>query len=276
MGKFLYYTATAAMVALALGSCSESEVPVTDEVTEARTLHFFVSGLEVTRALIDSDSKEMTDLWVFDSGTMVAHQVSTDEGFGEVDLTLSYGQHDLSFVASRSTDQSLDGDTLRCSAVRPTFGMASTWTIDSETTANQGVRLNRLTGQLVVQVDDELPAWAASMETTFGRGAALCVTTFGSVAPMVTATNGMSAYVGQTGYTVRYNVLCPSYAVEYTTSVTVRVKDASGAVLSERTAASVPIVSNRQTTVHGTFFDYSGAFTASLNTEWQTGVSIEL
>ena len=62
--------------------------------------------------LDDQYGTALTNLYIFDCGTQLAHQTNDQSDFGTITLTLTHGEHDLSFILTRSTDISVDGSTI--------------------------------------------------------------------------------------------------------------------------------------------------------------------
>jgi hypothetical protein len=90
----------------------------------------------------------------------------------------------------------------------------------------------------------------------------------------VTATNGQAIslnipanYVGTSGQLVA-SFFTISGADEWTTDVSVSVKDGNGTSLGSATIADVPLLRNRSTEYSGNLFSGSGNMVVSVNGDW--------
>ena len=119
----------AAIVAAFL-SCSKK-----DEPQQKQSITFKVAAFEQTQEPMGSPRKApqatilddeggvaLTDLYVFDGTTQLAHQTNDDQNFGTVTLNLSHGDHSLSFVLTRSAGLSYNAGVLAATSLRSTFG----------------------------------------------------------------------------------------------------------------------------------------------------------
>ena len=216
--------------------------------------------------LTDEDGQQMTDLLLFDGATYFMRQQNTDPDFGTVTVMLTAGEHHLHFIATRSTELSYDEGVLNCASLRPTFGKH--YDINVTGSSDEYVTMDRLTGQVVITIEDEIPAGAANLRIQFGdyyKG--LNPTTFAAVSGgAYDQTVSIASKVGMTGAQYKINILAPVYGTESTTTYTLTATNGSGDVIGQATG-TMPINSNTKTLLHGNLFVGTRSF-ISLATSW--------
>ena len=171
----------------------------------------FQDGDDVTRAAtyLNDQSNQMTDLWVFDfvgdECVQSIHQTTSDETWGQPQMSLTLGTHHVYFVASRGLSPVLDATakTLTWASVRDTYWKDYEVTVVNTSNGNRAVTLDRVVAKLKVTINDEIPAGASTLTctpTTWYYGM-----NYRTGAP-VTATNGQAIsisipanYVGTSG-----------------------------------------------------------------------------
>lgn len=268
----------AAMVA-ALVSCSQESEP-----TQKKQVSFSVSSFSINQQTMDSprrapilddaDGQALTDLYLFDGKTLLVHQTSDQEDFGTISLQLDYGQHSLSFVATRSAGLSYDNGILSCTSLRPYFGKLLALNVTAST-GDQDVVLNRVTGMLIINIEDEVPSNCAKVNYAITtRYTDLNVETLAGV-------NGTSwnsdvsftSKVGLTNQSVNLNLLAATYGTAYTTTVTITAYNSGNTIIAQKVVENVPINSNVKTTVSGSLFTGNG-FSISTNHTWGEAESV--
>ena len=172
MKKYLFFSA---IVALLFVSCKGKNEPVqvqqhqvTFRVPElaVETEPMNAPGVRRVAPLTDEDGSQMTDLILFDGATYLMRQQNTDPNFGTVTVMLTAGEHHLHFVATRSTELSYDEGVLNCASLRSTFGKH--YDINVTGGSDEYVTMDRLTGMVVITIEDEIPAGAANLRIQFG------------------------------------------------------------------------------------------------------------
>lgn len=264
-----------AVMALLCLSCSKKDEPanvqqhqVTFRVPQlaVETEPMSAPGVRKVAPLTDEDGSQMTDLLLFDGATYLMRQQNTDPDFGTVTVMLTAGEHHLHFVATRSTELSYDEGVLNCASLRSTFGKH--YDINVTGGSDEYVTMDRLTGMVVITIEDEIPAGAANLRIQFGdfyKG--LNPTTFAGVrSGAFDQTVSLSSKVGQTDVQYKLNVLAPVYGTESTTSYTLTATNGSGDVIGQATG-TMPINSNTKTLLHGNLFTGTRSF-LSLATSW--------
>lgn len=264
-----------ALCALMLLGCKSKNDP---ENVQQHQVTFNVPGLKVetqpmdapavrrTPVLTDEDGQQMTDLILFDGATYLMRQQNTDPNFGTVTVMLTTGEHHLHFIATRSTELSYDEGILNCANLRPTYGKH--YDINVTGGSDEYVTMDRLTGMVVITIEDEIPAGAANLRIQFGdyyKG--LNPTTFAGVrSGDFDQTVSIASRVGLTDQQWRLNILAPVYGTESETTYTLTATNGSGDVIGQATG-TMPINSNTKTLLHGNLFTGTRSF-ISLATSW--------
>lgn len=264
-----------AFVALLFASCKKDSSSEPSDVQQHKVT-FRIPGIKVetepmsaprkVAPLTDDDGKQMSDLFIFDGATQIAHQTNADADFGTVTVLLTAGTHHLHFIATRSTGLSYDEGILNCTALRPTFGKH--YDINVTGGSDENISLDRLTGQVVVTIEDEIPAGAKDLRIQFAdyyKG--INPTTFAAIrSGEFDQTVSISSKVGQTGQSWTLNVLVPTYGEEHETTYTLTATNAGGDIIGQATG-TMPINSNTKTLLHGTLFTGTRSIVA-LTTAW--------
>ena len=266
-----------AALAMVFASCSKE----VDEIEAgAKKVSFDVQGNwnspVFTRGSLSADGKEMTDLWLFDyvDGTLVQtlHQVSTDADFGTPAPTLSYGEHRIYFVVSRGGSPVINGTVISWGSIRDTFWKSMAVTVGGASASSYSVALDRVVTKLKITATDAVPdgtatvvvlpgTWYAGIDYLTGEPADMRDNEEMSVAVP-------DSYVGTTGLAVSFFGF--SSAAEWTTPLTVSARDADNDIIGMVNVAAAPFMANRATEFSGSLFSTSGAFTITLNDEWDT------
>lgn len=275
MKRIIYLCATIAL----LVSCSSNPEPTT---SQTKQVTFKIDAFRVSTAVMaprrapildDADGQALTDLYIFDGTTQLVHQTSDLETFGEATLTLSYGSHNLSFVATRSNGQTYDAGVLAVTSLRPTFGKRQAITISDSSNAFD-IELNRITGQLIVIIQDAIPADADhitfQIATKYDN---LNITTFAGVGGYAYEQSAsLTSSVGVTGKQYTFNMLAPAYQEQYTTDVTISAYRSDNSLIAQHVINDVPIVSNTKTLLAGEMFS-GQAFTVTANHTWEESLN---
>ena len=249
----------AAMCCLLL-ACNQNTPEPTQEVT------FNISAFQQTTAPMQAPAKapiydeseggtELTDIYVFDGGVKVLHQTSDMEEFGTFTLNLTHGNHNLSFIATRSTGITIDGSTMTMNAVRSTFGQTLSLNVSAATEA-QSVTLDRISGQMSITIKDAFPADAHEIEFIINpRYSDLDVTTLCATnGKEVTQRVSCTSKVGKKDQTYTFTLLAPSLTDEYLADVTINVYNSNGDIIHAVSIADVRLASNTKTLLSGEVF----------------------
>lgn len=261
-----------AIVAVLFSCKSKNEPEAQHQVTfrvpalQVETEPMSAPGVRKVAPLTDEDGSQMTDLILFDGSTYLMRQQNTDQNFGTVTVMLTAGEHHLHFVATRSTELSYDEGVLNCASLRSTFGKH--YDINVTGGSDEYVTMDRLTGMVVITIEDEIPEGAANLRIQFGdyyKG--LNPTTFAGVSyGAFDQTVSLASKVGQTDVQYKLNVLAPVYGTESTTTYTLTATNGNGDIIGQATG-TMPINSNTKTLLHGNLFTGTRSF-LSLATSW--------
>lgn len=264
------------VMTLWLTGCGKEAEDVGDMLSSAQCrVAFRLNG--GTRAGLSANGRPLTELWVFDyqGGQLVQkmHKVVDDGNFGDVALTMSYGQHAVYFVASRGQGAAVDeaAHTINWSKVSDTFRGVCELTVSRETD-EQVVALKRCVTELVVEVTDALPAtvktlqvipknWYYGLDYLSGQPAGLATgkaIDIGLLSSSSPASGGLS--IGVYGL---------SASDEWQTDVEVAALDEGGAAVSSVTLPGVAFARNRRTVETGRLFSGSAGFKVNIDDGWQ-------
>lgn len=237
------------------------------------------SGTRRAVTYLNDQGNQMTDLWVFDfvgdECVQSIHQTTSDDAWGQPQMSLTLGTHHVYFVASRGLSPVLDATakTLTWASVRDTYWKNYEVTVVNTSNGNRAVTLERVVAKLKLTVNDEIPAGASTLVCTpatwyYGLN-------YRTGLP-VTATNGQAIslsipanYVGTSGQLIA-SFFTISGADEWTTDVSVAVKDGNGASLGSAMINDAPILRNRSTEYSGNLFSGGGNMVVSIDGDWLT------
>ena len=218
------------------------------------------------------DGTALTDIYVFDGGIEVLHQTSDMEDFGTFTLNLTHGNHNLSFIATRSIGISIEGSTMTMETVRSTFGSLLSLNVGTGTTA-QNITLNRITGKMVITITDAFPSNANEIEFVINprykdlSTSTLCAINGESVTQRVSCTSK----VGKENQSFTFTLLAPSLTEEYTADVTINVYDSSSTLIHAVSIDDVRLAANTQTLLSGKLFRGTDA-ELSVDHSWKSDI----
>ncbi len=228
---------------------------------------------------LTDENNQMTDLWVFDFVGDVCvqsvHQTTSDATWGQPQMSLTLGTHHVYFVASRGLSPTLNvgAQSITWASVRDTYWKDYEVTVVNTSNGNRAVTLERVVAKLKLTVNDEIPAGAATLTCTPGTWYyGLNYRTgepFGASSGQEIGINIPESFVGTSGQ-LAASVFTVSGADEWTTDVSVAVKDGNGASLGSAAIANVPLLRNRSTEYSGNLFSGSGNMVVSVNGDWET------
>ena len=281
MKRFIYFMP---LLAIALFGCKGNDEP---QNTQKQQITFKVAAFEQTQEPMGSPRKApqatilddeggvaLTDLYVFDGTTQLAHQVYEDDhdAFGTVTLELSHGDHNLSFVATRSSGLAYSAGVLSATSLRSTFGKTLALNVSGSTPA-QNLTLDRISGLLYITINDEFPATANQIEFVMATRytslnvATLCGVNGAEWSQKVSCTGK----VGQSGVQYSFNFLAPSLDDEYTSDLTINIYNSLDAVIYSVTIEDVRLAANTKTMLSGNLFTSPSA-SVSVNTSWNSNI----
>ena len=271
-----------AAIAVSLLACKSKDEP---ENLQKQQVTFKVTAFEQSTEPMNSPRKApqatilddeggaaLTDLYVFDGTTQLAHQTNDDPSFGTVTLDLTHGNHNLSFICTRSTGISVENGVMTFTGIRPTFGKLLALNVSSSTPA-QNLELDRITGMLYVTINDEFPATANQIEFILANKynsinvASLLGVNGAEWSQKVSCTGK----VGQSGVQYNFSTICPSLTEEYTSDLTINIYNSLDAVIYSVTIEDVRFAANTKTLLSGNLFTTPSA-SVSVNHTWNTNI----
>ena len=271
-----------AAIAVSLLACKSKDEP---ENLQKQQVTFKVTAFEQTTDPMNSPRKApqatilddeggtaLTDLYVFDGTTQLAHQTNDDQNFGTVTLDLTHGNHNLSFICTRSTGISVENGVMTFTGIRPTFGKLLALNVSSSTPA-QNLELDRITGILYITINDEFPATANQIEFILANKynqinvASLLGVNGAEWSQKVSCTGK----VGQSGVQYNFSTICPSLTEEYTSDLTINIYNSLNAVIYSVTIEDVRFAANTKTLLSGNLFTTPSA-SVSVNTTWNSNI----
>ena len=274
MKKFLSICALAAL----LIGCNGKDEP-TQANLQTNQVTFNVQGMTSTSEPMDAprkapaslidDSDALTDLYLFDGTTQLVHQTSDQAEFGTITVLLTTGDHTLHFVATRSTGLSYENGILACTSLKNTFG--KTMQLNVAGGGDQNVTLDRLSGKLIITINDAIPSGASNLRIQLGgRYTSLDIASLYGTSPAAFDQNvNISGRVGQSGYAITLFMLAPD-AYGYETDFTLTATNASSDVIGQATG-TITIAPNTKTLLSGNLFTGTRSF-ISLSTGWNTDI----
>lgn len=270
MKKVLFFSALAALI---LTGCKGKDEPSQQQVV-FRVTNFTATTepmdgrAKAPQSLID-DGDALTDLYLFDGTTQLVHQTNDQAEFGTITVLLTTGNHTLHFVATRSTGLSYEGGILACTSLRNTFG--KTLQLNVAGGGDQNVTLDRLSGKLIITINDAIPTGASSLRIQVGdRYTSLDVATLYGVSPAAFDQNvNISGKVGNTGHQVSLYMLAPDED-GYETDFTLTATNTSSEVIGQATG-TITIAPNTKTLLSGNLFTGTRSFVV-LNLAWNADI----
>lgn len=253
-------------------------------------------GISDTRATLTANGKELADIYILDydkaTGKLlqVLHQTSTAADFAEPDLSLTYGDHTLKVVATRSLSPTLlgaDGSlwSLTDNTVFPIIAnepvvWASEKTSDSfgavqDVTVEVGkkdqtasILLERLVAKLVVKNTGSYPADCSTMQIDLDEYKQFGWRTFDVIEAVKNQRiSDLADYAGTQGKTISYFVLTPKDG--YTTDLTFTMnRKGSSIPYVTITVPNVKLERNHITTITGSYYSGQTAFSLSVDDAW--------
>ncbi|MFW5617647.1 MAG: hypothetical protein ACOCNI_05435, partial [Prevotella pectinovora] len=133
--------------------------------SKAFTFHlkgdFTTSFEEMTRAAVrleNDNTAGITDIWVLDyqDGKLLqqVHQVASDADFGHPQMNLTYGHHDVKFIASKGTVPVLSASALSWQKVLDTFTLDYPVDVVASSNGNRAPELKRAIGGVKIVATD--------------------------------------------------------------------------------------------------------------------------
>lgn len=249
-----------------------------------------------TRAALTANGKDLTDIYILDydktTGKLlqVLRQMSTAADFAEPNLSLTYGDHTLKVVATRSLSPtlldadgslwSLSDNTIFSVAANKPVAWTSEKTSDSfgtvqDVTVEAGkkdqtvsIRLERLVAKLVVKNTGSYPADCSTMQIDLDEYRQFGWRTFDVIEAVKNQrVSDLADYVGTQGKTISYFVLAPKDG--YTTDLTFTMnRKGSSTPYATIAVPNVKLERNRITTISGSYYSGQPTFSLLVDDTW--------
>ena len=278
---------------LLLTACHNAHEAIIPEATDATTVSIRVMGdfrtkhEDMTRTatpLGEDNTAALTDLWLLDydgDGSLLQqlHQSDTEDAdFGNPDITLTYGQHNIAIIASKGDNPTLADTDLSWTKVKDTHTTILPLTVGASTATTITAELQRAITCLTIINSDTIPANAATLTITISaRYNALSLPSLTALADdagswtntfTLTATNA-----GVTGIRFNTYTLCPSNDT-FTLDATITTTATDGTTISTFTISGIELLRNRKTILTGPVFDRTSGFTISIDDVWDTSLDL--
>ena len=269
MKKFLFFCALAALLIGCKGQDEPSKQQVTFRISYFQSTTEPMDGPRKAPASLVDGEDVLTDLYLFDGGAQLIHQKSTQDDFGTITVLLPVGEHDLHFIATRSAGLAIADGVLTCTSLKNTFG--KTVHLNVAGGGDQNVTLDRLTGKLVITINDEIPTGAKSLRIQLGdRYTSLDPQTlFGVNATAFDSPVSLTDKVGQSGYGITLYMLAPDED-GYETTFMLTATNTLDQVIGQA-AGTITIAPNTKTLLSGNLFTGTRSF-ISLNSAWNADI----
>ena len=252
--------------------------------SKAFTFHlkgdFTTSFEEMTRAAVrleNDNTAGITDIWVLDyqDGKLLqqVHQVASDADFGHPNMKLTYGEHNIKFVASKGVNPTLTASALIWAKVLDTFVLDYPLTVSASSNGNRAPELKRAIGGVKLVATDAVKNGTQKVSVTMKRSLSLVLPTL-APSEATESANEFSITSSQwdkTGLSITTYTLCDE---ELTTDVVVTVTGADNAVISQFTVSGVSVKKNRITTLTGDVFGRGNGFSVAIDDAWDEGLDI--
>ena len=256
------------------------------DLTPTKSFTFHVKGdftksfEDMTRAgvrLEENNTAGVTDLWVLDyvDGTLVQqlHQSITDANFGHPSMSLTYGHHDIKFIASKGDSPMLTTSSLSWQKVKDTFTLDYPVDVVASSNGNRAPELKRAIGGVKIVATDAIKNGTQKVTVTMKRSLSLALP---ALAPneATASANEFSITSSQwekTGLALTTYTLCDE---EIITDVVVTVTGADNVVISQFTVSDVSVKKNRITTLTGDVFGRGNGFYVAIDDAWDEGLDV--
>ena len=242
--------------------------------------YFTTSFEEMTRAAVrleNDNTAGITDIWVLDyqDGKLLqqVHQVASDADFGHPNMKLTYGEHNIKFVASKGVNPTLTASALTWAKVLDTFVLDYHVDVVASSNGNRAPELKRAIGGVKIVSTDVVKNGTQNVSVTMKRSLSLALP---ALAPneATASANEFSITSSQwdkTGLSLTTYTLCDE---ELTTDVVVTVTGDDNALISQFTVSDVSVKKNRITTLTGDVFGRGNGFSVAIDDSWDEGLDV--
>lgn len=236
---------------------------------------FTTSFDEMTRAAVrleNDNTAGITDIWVLDyqDGKLMqqVHQTPNDESFGTVAMNLTYGHHDVKFIAAKGTEPVLTASAISWGRVKDTFVLDYPVDVSASSNGNRAPELKRAISGLRIVMSDAIPANAKTITLTLGKRSQSLTLPGLSALPYSESSADIdcSSNTGVKGASVAIYTLAGDE--EWTSTASIAAKDAQGKVITSVDLPDVVLRRNRMTTLTGEVFNRTSGFSVAIDDAW--------
>ena len=248
-----------------------------------------------TRGSLAADGKDMTDIFIFDydkaSGKLlqVLHQTPTAEDFATPDMTLTYGEHTLKVIATRSISPTLLDAQQTAWTVPDNVLTAVGGSVPAIWTSNKtsdsfgaekdvivaagkvqavNIQLERIVAKLVLNCTDMFPQDCSTLTMDLDEYKTFSWEDFSVIGAVKNERiSDITKYAGQQDVSITYFLLVPYEGYSTDITFTMGKKD-SAEPYSTFTVSDVQFEPNKVTTIRGQYFKHTSGVTLSMKTEW--------
>ncbi len=280
MKKLLYLLALFGVAMFTSCSNELNEDVAPPPTNEQAKLVTFTFGQFTQQAITRASLSEarMTDLWMFDyigdELKQTIHQSSSDEGFGSISATMSYGNHTLYFVASRGETPTVNTELHKITWDKPldTFWATTTMTVSSTSGSAEAISLQRAVTRFKITLLDEITSEMAKISVTPARWYYGIDYVTGDGTDAIdsqprTATIP-SNYIGTSG-TLNFSIFSFVPTSDWQTDFSCNLLASDESVLSSVTLENVSLKKNITTSYSGYILS-SKTFTLTVDDTWGT------
>lgn len=277
------------LMATAVIMCSCEHIELAEEAhqdVQTKQFTFHVKGdfstrfEEMTRAAVrleNDNAAGITDIWVLDyqDGKLLqqVHQVASDADFGHPNMKLTYGEHNIKFVASKGVNPTLTASALTWAKVLDTFVLDYPLTVSASSNGNRAPELKRAIGGVKLVATDAVKNGTQKVSVIMKRSLSLALP---ALAPNEATESAnefsiTSTQWDKTGLSLTTYTLCDE---ELNTDVVVTVTGADNVVISQFTVSDVSVKKNRITTLTGDVFGRGNGFSVAIDDSWDEGLDV--
>lgn len=258
------------------------------EIVKTKAFTFHVKGAFETcydemgtRAgvrLEENNTAGVTDLWVMDyvDGVLVqqVHQSPNDASFGTVKMSLTYGHHDIKFVASKGEGVSLSSSAISWAKVKDTFTLDYPVDVVASSNGNRAPELKRAISGLRVVIADAIPTDAKTITLTLGsRSQSLTLPALSALPYSESSVElDCTSNRGVSGASASIYTLAGDEEWQSTASISVKRED--GTVITAFDLPEVTLKKNRMTALTGEVFNRTSGFSVAVDTSWEEDYSV--
>lgn len=265
---------------LMLASCSNREDVQADDVVTLRFQTWDMKIDPMTRSGLNlADFATHLDIWVV-NGTDVqqVHQVSTQAGYGTVQLTLNKTKtYTLYAVAHRCTEAaSLSEGIVSFPDEKVTQSFFATATLTPATSTSQDVTLNRIVGMFRLETTDAVPDNVTKFQLSVPQAYTRWnVSGSGANHTDRVSTINISNKNNDGSVSLNLYIIPSSLTATDTYDITVSALTATDDVVETKVFQDVQIKANYKTVYSGMFFTTSAMQVSFDLLDWQTFSTVE-